>query len=123
MLPVLTASNAVAAGTTMRTTPLVPIGTTTTPTTGTTILTCVWLCPRIDVLVNSWTRVLVGSACQNVAIAWNHRPPWQVQKLTSLSIFEREFLLTQKRRYCIEPPPSVAVCSETEPAKCVGVIK
>ena len=28
-----------------------------------------------------------------VAIAWNHRPPCQVQKLTSLSIFEREFLL------------------------------
>ena len=27
------------------------------------------------------------------AAAWNHRRPWQVQKLTSLSIFEREFLL------------------------------
>ena len=33
----------------------------------------------------------------------------QVQKLTSLSIFEREFLLTQKRRHCVESPPSVAV--------------
>ena len=54
-----------------------------------------------------------------LAAAWNQRHPWQVQKLTSMSIFEREFLLTQKRRYCMEPPPSVAVCGETEPAKCV----
>jgi len=57
------------------------------------------------------------------AAALNQRHPWQVQKLTSLSIFEHEFLLTQKHRYCVEPPPSMAVRSETEPAKCVGVIK
>ena len=31
--------------------------------------------------------------CKNIAAAWNYRHPWQVQKLTSLSIFEREFLL------------------------------
>ena len=28
-----------------------------------------------------------------------------------------------KRRCCVEPPPSVAVCGETEQAKWVGVIK
>ena len=49
--------NKAVAGTTMQTTPLVRIGTTTIPTTATTILGFVWLCPRIDVLVNSWTRV------------------------------------------------------------------
>ena len=27
-----------------------------------------------------------------LASVWNHRRPWHVQKLTSLSIFEREFL-------------------------------
>ena len=32
---------------------------------------------------------------RNVAVAWNHRRPWQVQKLTSLSIFEREFWQSQ----------------------------
>ena len=36
-----------------------------------------------------WTASL---PCKLVA-AWNQRHPWQVQKLTSLSIFEREFLL------------------------------
>ena len=75
--PVITALYAAVAGTTTRITLLVRIGTTTIPTRATTILACGWLCPRIDVLVNSWTRVLVGSACQNVAIAWNHRPPWR----------------------------------------------
>ena len=53
-------------GTTMRTTPLVRIGTTTNPTTATTILAFVWLCPRIDVLVNSWTRedmFLIAGKC------------------------------------------------------------
>ena len=69
MLPVLTASNAVAAGRMMRITPLVPIGTTTTRTIATTILACVWLCPRIDILVNSWTRVSVSFAYRNVAAA------------------------------------------------------
>ena len=64
LIPVLTASNAVAAGRMMRITPLVPIGTTTTRTTVTTILAC---------------------------------------------------------DYCVEPPPSVTVRSETEPAKCVEV--
>ena len=29
----------------------------------------------------------------NLASVWNYHRPWQVQKLTSLSIFEREFLL------------------------------
>ena len=47
--------NKAVAGITMQTTPLVRIGTTTIPTTATTILACGWLCPRIDVLVNSWT--------------------------------------------------------------------
>ena len=68
---------AAVAGTTTLTTASSVFGTTTIPTTATTILACGWLCPRIDVLVNSWTRVLVGSACQNVAIAWNHRRPWR----------------------------------------------
>ena len=45
------------AGRMTRITPLVPIGTTTTRTIATTILACVW-CPRIDVRVNSWMRVL-----------------------------------------------------------------
>ena len=35
----------------------------------TSVLAFAWLCPRIDVLVNSWTRVSAGSACQNVATA------------------------------------------------------
>ena len=78
----LTASNAAVAGTITRRTASSVNGTTTTPTTATTILAFVWLCPRIDVLVNSWTRVSVGSACRNVAIAWNHRPPWRYWELT-----------------------------------------
>ena len=67
--------NRVAAGRMTRITPLVRIGTTTTQTIATTILACGWLCPRIDVLVNSWTRVFA----------------------------------VQKRRCCMEPPPSMAV--------------
>jgi len=39
--------------------------------------------------VHSWAA---SSQCE-LDSAWNHRRPWQVQKLTSLSIFEREFLL------------------------------
>ena len=47
LIPVLTASNAVAAGRMMRITLLVPIGATTTRTTATTILASAWPCaPR-----------------------------------------------------------------------------
>ena len=60
--------NRVAAGTITRRTASSVNGT-TTPTTATTILACVWLCPRIDVLVNSWTRVSVSFAYRNVAAA------------------------------------------------------
>ena len=43
--------------------------TATSPAAATPMLAFVWLCPRIDVLVNSWTRVPVGSAYRNVATA------------------------------------------------------
>ena len=58
--------------------------------------------------MNVRVHSLAASSQCELDSAWSHRHPWHVQKLTSLSIFEREFLLTQKRRYCIEPPPSVA---------------
>ena len=49
--------NKAAAGTTTRITASSVFGTTTTPIRATTILAFVWLYPRIDILVNSWTRV------------------------------------------------------------------
>ena len=65
--------NKVAAGRMTRRTASSVSGATTSLTYAAALLAFVWPCPRIAVLVNSWTRVLVGSACQNVAIAWNHR--------------------------------------------------
>ena len=52
---------------------------------------------RLYLLVQS----LLTSFCsrKNIVAAWNHRHPCQVQKLTSLSIFEREFRLWPKHRY------------------------
>ena len=61
--------NKVVAGSSTRTTASSVFGSTTSPIRTAAVLAFVWLCPRIDVLVNSWTRVLVGSACQNVATA------------------------------------------------------
>ena len=65
---VISASFAVAAGATVRSKPLVPIGKTTTLTAATTSWAFVWLvarencmsvyCPRIDKEVNSWATSL-----------------------------------------------------------------
>ena len=50
--------------------------------------TCFWLTsrPSLGVLMTSFS-------IEKLTTVWNHRRPWQVQKLTSMSIFEREFLL------------------------------
>ena len=36
---------------------------------------------------------MTSFSIEKLTTVWNHRRPWQVQKLTSMSIFEREFLL------------------------------
>ena len=44
-------------------------GPSASPTAASPVLGSAWLCPRIDVLVNSWTRVSVSFAYRNVAAA------------------------------------------------------
>ena len=44
-------------------------------------------------IVRPCTMFVSSFSSEKLAAARNHRRPWHVQKLTSLSIFEREFLL------------------------------
>ena len=52
---------------------------------------------RLSSLLSSCTSVYncltTSFSIEKLTTVWNHRRPWQVQKLTSMSIFEREFLL------------------------------
>ncbi len=100
LLPVMTASCAEVAGGLTRITPLVPIGASSAPMRATTVLAFVWLCPRIDVFLYRCTSLYIGRGQvlndrSKLAADWNQRRPCQVQKLTSLSIFEREFWQSQ----------------------------
>ena len=98
---------------------------------------------KIDLLVNFWTRVFAkqkrryclkprtSSPKMNIRVHFGLRVCKQTcycvepaasmpsSKIDLLVNFWTRVFAVQKRRCCIEPPPSVAVCGETEPAKCV----